>query len=41
MQEISMALVVNGRIDPLLAAWLPVTVLGSMGLSLTAILSRS
>ncbi len=41
MQEISMALVVNGRIDPLLAAWLPVTALGSLGLSLTAILSRS
>lgn len=40
LQEVCMALVVNGRLDPLAAAWLPIAILGSLGLSLTAILRR-
>lgn len=41
LQQICMALVNNGRLDPLAAAWMPVALLGSLGLALTAALKRA
>jgi lipopolysaccharide export system permease protein len=39
-QQISMALVVNDRLDPMVAAWLPVSVLASLGMLLACLLRR-